>query len=243
MAVFHFFLEKIGNINILFFVHINNDWREEMKKILIFLSILFLISGCGSNKTLTCKAKNTANGMDTNIDYKAEYKDKNLKYVTITYDYLKNDNNETTGTVTTTTQTTNGTTTTTTTNQSTTTNDKDGINADSDGITNNKSNKNTTSDDVVDGLVGDTIDGAVDGVTNTILDLSGIKDKYENQITTYDGIEGFSYKIDTDNDNEYKVVYKIDIEKISDSDLARFNIDRDIDKFRNNYEDLGYTCK
>ena len=65
-----------------------------MKKILIFLSILFLISGCGSNKTLTCKAKNTANGMDTNIDYKAEYKDKNLKYVTITYDYLKNDNNE-----------------------------------------------------------------------------------------------------------------------------------------------------
>ena len=191
MAVFHFFLEKIGNINILFFVHINNDWREEMKKILIFLSILFLISGCGSNKTLTCKAKNTANGMDTNIDYKAEYKDKNLKYVTITYDYLKNDNNETTGTVTTTTQTTNGTTTTTTTNQSTTTNDKDGINADSDGITNNKSNKNTTSDDVVDGLVGDTIDGAVDGVTNTILDLSGIKDKYENQITTYDGIEVF----------------------------------------------------
>ena len=43
-------------------------------------------------------------------------------------------------------------------------------------------------------------------------------------------------------DNEYKVVYKIDLDKISDSDLARFNLDRDLDKTRSNYEDLGYTC-
>ena len=35
---------------------------------------------------------------------------------------------------------------------------------------------------------------------------------------------------------------RIDFEKISDTDLARFNLDRDLDTTRTNYEDLGYTC-
>ena len=41
----------------------------------------------------------------------------------------------------------------------------------------------------------------------------------------------------------YRVVYKIDFDKISDSDLTRFNVDRNFDNIRTSYEDLGYTCK
>ena len=36
---------------------------------------------------------------------------------------------------------------------------------------------------------------------------------------------------------------KIDFDKISDSDLTRFNVDRDFSTIKANYEDLGYTCK
>ena len=49
--------------------------------------------------------------------------------------------------------------------------------------------------------------------------------------------------MDTDEDDEYKVIYKIDMDKISDSDLARFNLDRDLNTLRSNYEGLGYTCE
>ena len=96
---------------------------------------------------------------------------------------------------------------------------------------------------VVDGVVGDVIDGTVDGVTDTILDLAGIRNTYENQFSIYDNIEGFSYNVDVDNDNEYKVVYEIDMDKISDNDLATFNVTRGFQDIRTNYEDLGYTCK
>lgn len=230
-----------------------------MKKILIFLSILFLMSGCGdNNEKLTCSSKSTANGMTTNTDYEIEYKDNEVKFVTITYDYIQDEDTNNADNTTPDTNTTNDITTgatTDTTNDATsgtarnndttntTTDDTDGVNADSDGITAEENATNeSNSDDVVDGVVGDTIDGAIDGVTDTILDIAGIKDTYENQVNSYDGIEGFSYKIDTDNDNEYKIIYRIDFEKISDNDLARFNLDRDLDTTRTNYEDLGYTC-
>ena len=35
----------------------------------------------------------------------------------------------------------------------------------------------------------------------------------------------------------------IDMDKISDDDLARFDIDRNFTNSRDNYEDLGYTCR
>ena len=224
-----------------------------MKKILIFLSILFLMSGCGdNNEKLTCSSKSTANGMTTNTDYEIEYKDNEVKFVTITYDYIQDEDTNNADNTTTDNDTTTDTNTNTTDSgietrdNNTTTNttdDTDGVNADSDGITaEENANNESNSDDVVDGVVGDTIDGAIDGVTDTILDIAGIKDTYENQVNSYDGIEGFSYKVDTDNDNEYKIIYRIDFEKISDNDLARFNLDRDLDTTRTNYEDLGYTC-
>ena len=66
---------------------------------------------------------------------------------------------------------------------------------------------------------------------------------YENQFSTYDGMEGFSYDVDIDNDTEYRIIYEIDMQKINDNDLANFNIGRDFSTFQTDYEDLGYTCK
>ena len=200
-----------------------------MKKLLIVLSIVFLMSGCDmGNDTLTCTSTSSANGMTTDTKYEIKYSGDDVKFVTITYDY--NQNNDTiTGT------------------DNTNNNNTDGVNADTDGttkdndITNNDGRVN--SNEVVDGVVGDTVDGVVDGVTDTILDLAGVRSTFENQMSSYDNIKGFSYDVDVDNDNEYKVVYKIDFDKISDSDLTRFNVDRDFSTIRSNYEDLGYTCK
>ena len=200
-----------------------------MKKLLIVLSIVFLMSGCDmGNDTLTCTSTSSANGMTTDTKYEIKYSGDDVKFVTITYDYNQ-DNDTTTGT------------------DNTNNNNTDGVNADTDGttkdndITNNDGKVN--SNEVVDGVVGDTVDGVVDGVTDTILDLAGVRSTFENQMSSYDNIKGFSYDVDVDNDNEYKVVYKIDFDKISDSDLTRFNVDRDFSTIRSNYEDLGYTCK
>ena len=123
----------------------------------------------------------------------------------------------------------------------------DGVDASTDGTTPNDGNVlndgEITSDEVIDGVVGDSIDGLVDGVKDAILDLSGIRSMYQNQFSSFDNIMGLTYDVDVDSDTEYKVVYKIDFDKISDSDLTRFNVDRDFDRFKTSYEDLGYICK
>lgn len=200
-----------------------------MKKLLLCLSIVLLISGCGENTDkLTCKTQNTSSNMTSDTKYDIEYdNDNKVKTVTITYDYKRNNDvaNPTTN--------------------DDTNNNTDGVNADTDGSTEDNDDNNngvTSSDEVIDGAVGDTIDGIVDGVTDTILDISGIRSTYDNQIASYGDIEGFSYDIKEDTDDEYKIVYKIDFDKISDSDLARFNLDRDLDTVRSNYENSGYTC-
>lgn len=190
-----------------------------MKKVLIALSVLFIMSGCDeATDSLTCNSTTTANGVTTKTTYDIDYVDDDVKYVTITYDYNQNNNND---------------------------DDVDGLNADTDGLdeTDNNNNNNLDSDDVVDGVVGDVIDETVQGVTETILDIAGIKNRYENQMTRFDNIEGFAYEVDVDNNNEYKIIYKIDMGKISDTDLANFDAARDFSDIRTNYEDLGYTCK
>ena len=189
-----------------------------MKKVLIALSVLFIMSGCDEKTdTLSCTSTTTANGMTTNTTYDVDYVDDDVKYVTITYDYSQDGN----------------------------TDDTDGMNADTDGLdeTDNNNNNNLDSDDVIDGVVGDAIDETVEGVTETILDIAGIKNRYENQLTNLDNIEGFSYEVDMDNNTEYKIIYKIDMDKISDTDLANFNAVRSLSEIRTNYEGLGYTCK
>ena len=192
-----------------------------MKKAIVALSVLFLISGCGEDtKNLTCTSKNTTAYLNTTTTYDIDYANDKAKYVKITYDHKKND--------------------------TTTGNDVDGVNADSDGITENKNtdnNKATTSDEVIDGAVGDAIDTTIDGVKDTILDIAGIKSNYESQLSAYDNIEGFSYSVDQDTNDEYKIVYKIDMDKISDDNLAKFNLDRDLNTIKTDYENKGYTCK
>lgn len=193
-----------------------------MKKLFIFFAVLLLTSGCDSTETknLSCSNTTNQNGVTTKTKYDFEYQDDEIKYVTITYDYTRN----------------------TTDNKR----DIDGTNADTDGLDEDKTTKNNdelSSDDVVDGVVGDAIDETVDTVTDTILDIAGIKSNAEKEMSNFDNIEGFSYEIEEDNNDQYKVIYKIDMEKISDDDLARFDIDRKLATSRTNYEDLGYTCK
>lgn len=191
-----------------------------MKKILITLGILFIMSGCSENtEKLSCSSTTTANGITTKTTYDIKHNKDDVKFVTITYDYSQ-----------------------TTTNDN---DDIDGLNADTDGLdkdNNAENNNNLDSDDIVDGVAGDVIDGTVNGIKETILDLAGIKNRYENQLSTYDNINGFSYKVDVDSDTEYKIIYEIDMDKISDNDLSRFDVSRDFSDIKSNYTDLGYTC-
>ena len=191
-----------------------------MKKIFAVFLVLLLASGCGENtEMLSCSSTTTDNGIITKTNYDVEYVNDEVKYVTITYDYSSTTDND----------------------------DVDGVDVDTDGLdeddNNTGNNGRTDSDDVVDGVVGDAIDTTVDGVRETILDIAGIKNTYENQLSTYDGIEGFSYDVDVDSDTEYKIIYKIDMDKISDTDLAQFDVSRDFTDIQGNYEDLGYTCR
>lgn len=196
-----------------------------MKKLLSAFFVLLIMSGCDVNtKSLSCSNTSTANGITTKTTYDIDYKDDDVKKIKITYDYIQ-DNDVTT--------------------DNTTTDDMDGTNADTDGLdTDDNKDADVSSDDVVDGVVGDAIDSAIDGVTDTILDLAGIRDTYSNQISTYGDIKGFSYEVDTDTDDEYKVIYTIDMDKISDDDLSRVNIaTRDFSDLKDSYQDMGYSCK
>ena len=208
-----------------------------MKKLLIGLSVLFIISGCGDeNKTLSCSSTSETNGVTTKTTYSVKYKDDEVNHVIITYDYTQENNRN---------ETDSNENNSENNNQDNT--DTDGVNADTDGTTeNNNTNKNDNtleSNEVVDGAVGDAIDNTIDGVKDTILDLAGIKSSFQNQMNIYDDIEGLTYKVDIDNDNEYKVIYEIDMNKISDEDLKRFDVVKDFSEMKTNYENQGYTCK
>ena len=189
-----------------------------MKKIILCLGIMFLISGCnGATNNMKCNSTTTTAGLTTDTTYEIDYKDKDVKYVKITYKYNQENAN------------------TSTTDE--TTRDRT---SDTSDTTSTTSDKN----DVVGGAVGSAVDDGIDAVTDTILDIAGIKTRQEQLLQGYNNITGFSYDVkDKDNDNEYTVIYKIDLTKISDTDLARFNIDRNIDTLKTTYENQGYTCK
>lgn len=230
-----------------------------MKKILICLGIMLLASGCDGTDNLQCKNTTTTNGLTTDITYDIDYEEDDVKYVTITYKYTQdtqtnndtttdNNNMGTTDTNTTnnytspTTDENNNTTgTTNNTTRNTTNNNLDGTDADTDGTT--EDNDSQKNDQIIDGIVGDAIDESINTITTTILDIAGIRTNYNNQIATFDDLEGFSYDVKKDTDEEYIIVYKIDLEKMSDNDLARFNVDRSFTDIQNTYQDLGYTCK
>ena len=241
-----------------------------MKKILIALALVCVLTGCdGDTKNLSCTQKTDANGLTTKTSYDIEYAGEDVKYLTITYDYSQGNNNDMDGVNADTdgitennnnarnntgNNNTTGTTNNTTNNAGDNTRNTTGNNDNTmDNTTGNTTRNNTTgntsgnsglkADDIVDGIVGDAIDETIEGVTETILDIAGIRNRYENQLATYDNIEGLTYDVDVDTNNAYRVIYKIDMTKISDNDLARFNATRDLSDLRTTYEGQGYTCK
>lgn len=275
-----------------------------MKKLFVFVAILFVLSGCdntdSSLMTMTCNSTgNTRNGISTETKYDFKYDDDKIKYITMTYHYRDNNNEDVDGLNADTDgldednstnngnnnnnnarnrEATNGDMNGTTNNATNGTDDNnmngtttDGMNGNASGtsdgtanggntngttynndntirngnggMTNNNSSAGMSSDDIVDGVVGDTIDGVINTITDTIYDIAGLRTAMERQYAMFDNIEGFSYDVDTSSDTEYKIVFKFDMDVISDDNLARFNLDRNLDNVRDNYEGLGFTCR
>ena len=191
-----------------------------MKKYLILSIIgLFMLTGCGAGKTKTmsCSYNTTTQALDTKMTYKIDYVGKEVKKLRITYDYhqdvVNNDNQ---------------------------TNETDGVDTGTDGTTNDTIPDN---DGIVDGIVGSAIDTVINGVSDTILDISGIRDRHSNVQNTYGNINGFSIQNTNDiTDNNYRVTYIIDYDNITDENLATLNLSRDIDTLKSNYTAQGFTC-
>ena len=194
-----------------------------MKKIILGLGIVALLTGCGEEEQMmTCTLENTVNGLKSGTEYIVTYNDDEVTNVRITYNYNQDTHTDGVGTG------TDGTT-------------EDSIydNDQTDGIIENNPNDN---DGIVDGVVGDTVDMIIGGVFDTVLDLSGIRDRHTNQINNAN-IEGFTSSVENNTNNSYRVVYDLDLTKISDDDIGRFNVDRSYTTLRNNYTNQGLTCK
>lgn len=58
-----------------------------MKKFFILIAIIAILSGCGTNDMLVCTMDNTAFGMTSSTKYVIDYKDNDIKKITLTYDY------------------------------------------------------------------------------------------------------------------------------------------------------------
>ena len=123
-------------------------------------------------------------------------------------------------------------------NQDTTT---DGVGTGTDGTT-NEDGKVKQEDGVVGGAVGEATSDIIGGIYDTILDLSGLKTRHTNQINNTN-IEGFTSKVEGNTNTSYKVVYDLDLTKISDTDITKFNVDRNFTTLKNNYTNQGLTCK
>lgn len=61
-----------------------------MKKILLLIAIVAILSGCGTNEELTCTYDNTVNDITSKTEYIIDYKDDDIKKIMITYDYKSN---------------------------------------------------------------------------------------------------------------------------------------------------------
>ncbi len=195
-----------------------------MKKFfcLSILSILMLTGcGAGATKTMKCTYESNTTDMTSKMTYDIDYEGKEVKKLRITYDYHQDIDMNTENT---------------TDNNDTT----DGVGTGTDGTTNDSQPDN---DGIIDGVIGSAIDSMINGVTDTILDISGIRDRHANVQNTYGNMNGFSVQNTNDvTDNNYRVTYVIDYDTISDSDLATLNLSRDIDTLRSNYTNQGFTC-
>ena len=212
-----------------------------MKKLFVLsFSSILLLTGCGATETLSCSYSNTANNGSTNVTYDIDHEADEIKKVRITYNYDFNNDNNNTGNDNDGTNNTNDNNRITGDATDNGDNHMDGVGTGTDGTTND-----TYRDDdgVVDGVVGSVIDTIVGSVTGIILDSAGLRDRHANVQNTYGNINGFSVQNTNNTDNNYKVTYVIDYDTISDTDLAKFNLSRNLNDIRNNYVNQGFTCK
>ena len=194
-----------------------------MKK-MFFLAIMlvFMLTGCGvgATDTLMCSYQNNNGNLTTKTSYSIDYVGKEVKKLRITYNYHIDGINDTDG---------DGK------------NDIDGVGTGTDGTTNDTQIDN---DGIIDGIVGSAIDTIIGGITDTILDIAGIRDRHANVQNTYGNMPGFSVQNTDDmTDNDYTVTYVIDYDMMSDDDLVTLNLSRDIDTLKSNYISQGFTCR
>ncbi len=185
-----------------------------MKKIFLLLTISTLIlTGCGAGETKTLRC--THENTSGNMMAKITY---NVDYQDKEVKKVRVAYNYHTETV----------------------NDMDGVGTGTDGTTNDTQIDN---DGIIDGIIGSAIDSVIAGITDTILDVSGLRNRHAIVQNTYGSMPGFSVQNTTDNsDNDYSVNYVIDYDTISDEDLLTLNLSRDIDTLRTNYTNQGFTC-
>lgn len=203
-----------------------------MKKSILVLSTIFatvFITGCSLTgmETYSCTSTSTsADGLTTKITYDITHSNDTVDMVKITYDYRQEDTDEN-----------EDSTMLSNTIERVVGDDVDGLNADTDG------NSDTDNDEVIDGVVGDTLDAIVNGVTDTIVDIAGLKDRHNVVSDRYGDLEGVTINVEDSDDDSYKIVYDIDMAKISDDDLDIFNLDRSFETLKGNYNSLGLMCK
>ena len=58
-----------------------------MRKTLLIIAIIAVLSGCGTTETLTCTDNNTLGTLTSNSTYKIDYKDNEVQMITVTYEY------------------------------------------------------------------------------------------------------------------------------------------------------------
>lgn len=191
-----------------------------MKKSLIVLIALTVLSGCGTNEKTTCTNENKVGNITSKVTYNIEHKNNEVKKVILTYDY-HDDHTDGVGTG------TDGTT-----------KDKE------DNNTNNKETKEPTDNNgIIGGITGEALDDIVTDVADGILDIAGIKRNHNTKISTYSSIKGVITKVDVDNENDYKITYTYDLNQLSDSDITSLGISKDYTTLKNNYTSRGLTCK
>lgn len=186
-----------------------------MKKIIMLSALLVVLSACSlsKTKTLSCTYTNVTNGLTSNITYDIDHEGDEVKKIRVMYDY-KEDTVDTN-------------------------NDMDGVGTGTDGTTNDTQ---PDDDGIVDGIVGDTFDAIINGVTGTILDISGLRSRHAMIQDTYSNTNGFSYQNITDTDNNYSVTYVIDFDNMTDEDINGMAFDRDLATLRTTYTNQGFTC-
>ena len=58
-----------------------------MKKVLLIIAVIAVLSGCGTNDSLTCTTENTLGNISSSTTYKIDYRNNDVKMMTVTYEY------------------------------------------------------------------------------------------------------------------------------------------------------------